>query len=764
MLSDFGVAKILEMEETAELTDTGVGVGTPEYMSPEQTLGKPVDGRTDCYALGIVLYEMITGRKPFQADTPLAIAIKQSTEPLPNPRIFVPLLPEKVEHVLIKALAKNPDHRYQSLELFEKALRELALGDLPQPKKPYTPKTKPSMGRKLGWAGGIAAIGLITTFLLLSNLNQDKATDLPLNSTNPVSGVTLPPPLPTITKTIPLPTNTTTITPISTLPPTPTIGIGSVQISQRDGMELVFVPAGKFWMGSDDGIGDPDESPRHEIFLDAYWIDKTEVTNAMYRNCVAAGYCSEPREISSNTREDYYKNTFFSDFPVVRGNPNQYCAWAGRRLPTEAEWEKAAKGEGDSMYPWGNTYPDASMANFDFNKYDTVKVGSYPSGASMYGALDMSGNVWEIVSDYYNGEFYSKSPPTNPQGPVIYTAEIVIRGGSYQSDSKIIRNSERTRIPRGGGANDIGFRCATSVIVIPPSKTPLATNPTPIPGVGQTKVSQKDGMTMMYVPAGEFLMGSIDERSYYESVVENNNYWFGQSDDVTDEYPQHMVKLSAYWIDQTEVTNSMFKLFVSETNYITDAEKDGRSGVFEYIKIVSSSEGVNWKKPLGPTSGLGGLSNHPVVHVSWNDANAYCKWAGKRLPTEAEWEKAARGINGQVYPWGNNYPSISLANYGGNVIQPMGIQTAPSGSYTEGASPFGVLDMAGNIREWVNDYFDYSYYSTSPYENPEGPNKGVNIVRGGSWSDSAVFLRSASRVQLDGTNASTGFRCAMDAD
>lgn len=130
-LSDFGIAKLIDTEETSELTGTGIGVGTPEYISPEQALGKQVDGRTDCYSLGIVFYEMVTGRKPFIADTPLALAIKQATDPLPNPRQFIGDLPEKVELVLVKSLAKDPEKRYQSMHQFAEDLHELASGNLP---------------------------------------------------------------------------------------------------------------------------------------------------------------------------------------------------------------------------------------------------------------------------------------------------------------------------------------------------------------------------------------------------------------------------------------------------------------------------------------------------------------------------------------------------------------------------------------------------------------------------------------------------------
>jgi len=283
--------------------------------------------------------------------------------------------------------------------------------------------------------------------------------------------------------------------------------------------------------------------------------------------------------------------------------------------------------------------------------------------------------------------------------------------------------------------------------------------------VGRSTVSEKDGMTMMYIPAGEFLMGTIDESLFYEPPMKLEDYQYWDRDDTSDEYPQHLVYLDAFWMDQTEVTNSMFKLFIEETGYLTDAEKSGGSSVSGYSPLHYSSDGTNWKKPLGPQSGLGGLSNHPVVHVSWSDAKAYCEWAGKRLPTEAEWEKAARGYDSLEYPWGNNLPTYSLANYNFSTIHSSGVQTAPVGSYPEGKSPFGVLDMAGNVREWVADLYVSNFYGSSPYKNPLAQDGSDGfLARGGSWADSALFLRSASRLVNFYSSASTGFRCVKDAE
>ena len=196
------------------------------------------------------------------------------------------------------------------------------------------------------------------------------------------------------------------------------------QTRQIDGMEMVLVPAGEFPMGSEDGS--ENERPVHEVYLDAFYIDKYEVSNGQYEMCVKAGKCDAPSVTSSSTRDNYYGNPSYADYPVIFVtwyNAQDYCAWAGGRLPTEAEWEKAARGTDDRTYPWGNGDPNCSLANSyndDTGSYcvgDTSEVGSYPTGASPYGALDMTGNVAEWVSDWYSPDYYSNSPVSNPLGP-----------------------------------------------------------------------------------------------------------------------------------------------------------------------------------------------------------------------------------------------------------------------------------------------------------------------------------------------------------
>jgi formylglycine-generating enzyme required for sulfatase activity len=259
-------------------------------------------------------------------------------------------------------------------------------------------------------------------------------------------------------------------------------------------------------------------------------------------------------------------------------------------------------------------------------------------------------------------------------------------------------------------------------------------------------------IALVTIAAGEFIMGS-------------------DSDGRPETSPEHTVYLDEYTIFKTPVTNAHFAQFVALTGYRTLAEQQGWS----YLGVdLDKGIGAYWAAPTGLGSSLLGRSDHPVFHVSWYDAVAYCAWAGGWLPTEAQWEKAARGTDGRIYPWGNDEVSAEKANFcdvncpapWANTTEDDGYATlAPVGSYPAGASSYGVLDLAGNINEWVADWLAEDYFSVSPDANPTGPDTGeVKVEKGGSWYTGWTNLRSFARSNYeipDHSHDMEGFRCVM---
>ncbi len=244
----------------------------------------------------------------------------------------------------------------------------------------------------------------------------------------------------------------------ATEPPAPV----TTEILDSKGIPMVLVPAGEFTMGSEGG--EQDERPVHKVYLDAFYIDKFEVTNAYYYMCEQNGICEGPYDSGSYTRGSYYTNRAFNDFPVVNVNwesARRFCEWRGGSLPTEAQWEKAARGTEQLNYPWGDSI-NCNYANINGCVGDTTQVGTYELGKSPYGAYDMAGNVVEWVADWYMNTYYAESPLENPTGPsdqYVYVKYVVLRGGSWSSDSYLSRATSRLPLTPGVGSAATGFRC-----------------------------------------------------------------------------------------------------------------------------------------------------------------------------------------------------------------------------------------------------------------------------------------------------------------
>lgn len=313
----------------------------------------------------------------------------------------------------------------------------------------------------------IAPIFLILFFIAACG------TGTPVPAVEP-SATSIPESAPTNSPTpLPSPTIEPTVSPTLTPTATPV----SLRFSPNDGMPQVFIPAGTFRMGGLDVRASENEKPAHDVTLDAFWMDQLEVTTGMYALCVGAGACKPPQSFNSQRRLEYYNNPEFKDYPVVYVTWEQavaYCTWAGRRLPTEAEWERAARGDDFRTFPWGEAKPDATLANFNFMVGDTTRVGTYAGGASPFGVLDMAGNVAEWVNDFFVIGSYQTTETLNPKGPVeSYTYQRVVRGGSLGDAEINIRVAKRSAVAGPNPTNildpagligtfspRIGFRCA----------------------------------------------------------------------------------------------------------------------------------------------------------------------------------------------------------------------------------------------------------------------------------------------------------------
>jgi formylglycine-generating enzyme required for sulfatase activity len=259
-----------------------------------------------------------------------------------------------------------------------------------------------------------------------------------------------------MTTPLPLPTSTPVVSPPTALP---------AEITDAKGVVMRLIPAGLFRMGSNSGM--PDEKPVHTVDLPAFYMDKYEVTNALYKACVDAGVCLEPVNTGFGVQPGAYGNRQFDNYPVTRvywDRAETYCQWRGAHLPRETEWEKAARGTDERKYPWGNAV-DPTFANYGSNMLDnddegfgrTTVVGSYPKGQSPYGIYDMAGNVWEWVADWY--DMY---PGGDPSANIAFgqKAYRVLRGGGWSDNPELLRTTFRGGNIPNTAVNYIGFRCA----------------------------------------------------------------------------------------------------------------------------------------------------------------------------------------------------------------------------------------------------------------------------------------------------------------
>lgn len=500
-LTDFGIARIVG---GLRLTMTGAQVGTVFYMSPEQIQGNEAEARSDVYAMGISLYEVLTGRLPFDGDDYTVRKGHVESMP-PDPRRWKPELPQKLTDVLMKALAKDPNKRYQTAESFADALG--GPGEvLPLVECPLCSSQHPigegvscpscfkdeicqyhiivsegicqpchQLNQFRPTVQGKAFQSAISARVQPEALNQQTPiqatpsqnvarhhTPVQLSLEQPESSIVAPSSewvhentennlLDTARSAAPISASVEVLlnsTPAShTLPP---------RITTRDGAEMILIPNGPFTIGVH---GEPNAQPPQEIQLSPYYIDRYPVTNACYLRFIRESKYPQPSHWwDPKENNGLYFLPELMLHPIVQVSYEEvqaYCRWVGKRLPTEAEWEKSARSNDQRLYPWGKVWQEG-MAQFGESSTSSVLVHEH--GQSPYGVCDLLGNVWEWIGDYYSSDSYKYIEGHNPQG-VEKGSFRVVRGGSHRDPPSNIRATTRGfRMPHLKGPS-VGFRC-----------------------------------------------------------------------------------------------------------------------------------------------------------------------------------------------------------------------------------------------------------------------------------------------------------------
>jgi formylglycine-generating enzyme required for sulfatase activity len=480
-LIDFGIARLFQSGRSQDTQ----AFGTPGYAPPEQFGHQQTDARSDVYSLGVTLLRLATGYDP-----------SPSPFQLPAARQLNPTLSAGLEAAIRRATQLEPNERFQTMADLKATLEnKQAPRSLPFPKWLIAAGVIALMGISLLAARSFfdspaATATAAATTASSSSPGVAAVLTAEPSHTSPTATETTAPrdtatPRPPATATDPpAATNTPTRPPATSTPRLPATWSG------EDGVTMVLVPAGNFLMGSTlahieyvmdicrlTGSDDPcgfgefsNEMPQHTIYLDAYYIDQTEITNDQYRACVGDGICDQPDTGSGQySRSNYYNNVNYGNHPVVNVSwfdARDYCLWAGERLPTEAEWEKAARGPNGQIFPWGDQFY-SNLASTEETGDQTYPVGGHADNASPYGALDMSGNVWEWVQDWFNADYYGVSPDSNPPGAAT-GSEKVLRGGSYSDYQSYARTTNRGFRPPDTSSAFRGFRCAISASEVQP--------------------------------------------------------------------------------------------------------------------------------------------------------------------------------------------------------------------------------------------------------------------------------------------------------
>ncbi len=670
VLTDFGLAKIMGQ---ASLTMTGTSSGTPAYMAPEQAAGEEITNRTDIYTLGVVLYEMATGRVPFQGDTFANVLIKHLKEAPKRPTEVSSTINPVLEPVILRAMAKQPDLRYDdvnqmlkeisgtSAEISQETMK-ISTQVIEALSSPYfekngstligVPSSDPNISvaelaqhktEKQRWQA-IAVVGLIALVLLAGAFIITQLGDDTNDNANNNEVADIPAP---------------------------------------DGM--VYVPEGSFQMGS--AQGRDNESPVHEVQIHQFYIDQYEVTN-----------------------EDYYafvKETGFYPEPAV---------W---ERPENSIWNI----EGSDIYVIGDIND-----RWSYNGTNVLDT----ENATMTVDLNADEESGTVIVEF--------DGIIRPEDGIEYAGHIRIEHEVFQAQANFNEGGVGDHVLMHG---DSGQESSS----LPRVVAPVAT-------WGQARLFVNDEEVYSDLGAHFMLLGGIRDEQLRILKADGTCCYslLSPSNGLVDESKHQM-------------TLFLFKGSAAGSYSDTNPAEVGVPTQNVWLNLQVQNVDIIERPSEELSHYPEGTENMPVTSITWNAAQAYCEWDNKRLPTEAEWEFAARGVQNFLYPWGDD--QTINGSIPANVLEGMGLQDV--GSFDDGASPFGAYDMAGNAWEWVSDWYAPDYYANSESDNPLGPNSGEQrVARGGSFiqpdPSGIIEFRTTHRRPLDPAEQldDVGFRCASD--
>jgi formylglycine-generating enzyme required for sulfatase activity/tRNA A-37 threonylcarbamoyl transferase component Bud32 len=811
ILTDFGIAKILG---DTQYTITGAIAGTPNYISPELGLGKPGDARGDIYSLGAMFFQMVTGQLPYQADSAVVVLLKHVNDPVPIASQLNPALPPDIDRIIFKAMAKNPDDRYQTADEFIQHLNQVKAGlSIPDAALSSLPAAPVGLGEQAATGFPDAPPSFMSPVPALSG--DFRLAPYTLSAGH---AATDPTDLPTVCDT----DWDRAVDHFAKGYITDWLREGvnrlraDYQHGLADGLESIAVRAEAIIQRIQKEDDDIVRNAGLEEFLESLGATPPVMDITPKRldlPAVGVGETGQPVILTiTNKGRGYLFGSIVCRLPWLKATPEWFgCAAeesctvtvkpdlsglpAGRIhsphglqvrsiggdqdltvqvdiLPSVLQTDVStldfgAVGQGESVQailtlrnsgrgyligrvrcrvPWLMASPE----QFKVLAGDSIQVAVNADSQTL--SPGDTAHAWALVVDSNGGHailgvqmrVLSPRLEVKPAQIDLGTIDLIQPGAG--------RNAELTVRNAGPGVltgavtteadwlavEPAAFRCrAGEAQQLRLSTTQLRTGDHRQPvhvvsnaGVAEVPVLLQVRFSlepeMVHIPAGEFLRGSQERNKRA----------------LASEKPQRRIYLEEYWIGKYPVTNAQYAVFVEAT---------GRRPP------------KHWEGGLPPE----GKENHPVVNVSWWDALAYCRWLTEmtdkpyRLPTEAQWEKAARGTNRRVYPWGNRWDSQKC-----NTREGRKGGTTPVGAYSPaGDSPYGCADMAGNVLEWVADWYSEDHYAgSSVSQNPHGPASGaVKVLRSGSWSANRWGTRCASRLygNRKGTRPEVGFRCAI---